>query len=808
MFISRRWAGAALIASVTAAPVASQAQPDVEPPRLEAPGPAPGVDTQQEPEIYTRGPLHEAFAQPIVASEGERPVVSKAPPDPIEELPPDERPEGNNVVWIPGYWAWDDALNDYLWVSGLWRELPPGRRWVPGYWHEIEGGYTRVPGLWVSAETESLTYLPEPPATLERGPSSPQPDDNSFWVPGYWVYTTNDYQWRPGRWAPFSEDWVWVPAHYEWTPLGYVFVEGYWDYEIQDRGIVFAPVHFHGVYQRPYTPVTVINTWENFLVNLFVSPRFGWYTFGNYYGRPWQSGAVLPLYSFHGHRHGYDPLFVHYHKLYGNAFSQRMRNWHNYYANHEEARPAATWRQQRELARHTHTDRETPVVALASSFNDVVRNRGANFQFVKVSDNDRTRIIDQSRTLNDFSRNRVRFEREQQRVGGKRGQANSPAVTLELPKAPEIDRARIPRTPRELSRDGGPGRSERNSLEPNRPQDSREPTLPRTPRTDLDDSPRTPERPPATPGDRRGRPVDPTDVRPNTNPSVAPRERDERTREEPRQRRDRLLPDFPGRAPDRGGDRSRPDAGRPEDRGRPESRPEPMPRPRPEDRRTDPPANTIPSPEGPTPRPPARDPNPGRGPGNSTERTPKPEDRRPSPRTSNFGPRPEVPDASRTPDSRPRTPGAEPSRPQPGTPLPDFGNRPDGTPTPRTPREKPNPGIPQSPRNDVRPPSGTPSTPPQGPRVDPRSGPGVPQTPRVTPRPKPEAAPIPRVEPRPQAPAVRPQTPPGNPGNRPMPNPSPPTVAPPAAPPVAPPAGPAPGAGPNNPPGGEKKGKK
>lgn len=52
----------------------------------------------------------------------------------IEEVPPEQKPTGDNVDWIPGYWAWDDERTDFLWVSGIWRSLPPGRQWVSGYW--------------------------------------------------------------------------------------------------------------------------------------------------------------------------------------------------------------------------------------------------------------------------------------------------------------------------------------------------------------------------------------------------------------------------------------------------------------------------------------------------------------------------------------------------------------------------------------------------------------------------------------------------------------------------------------------------
>jgi len=40
-------------------------------------------------------------------------------------------------------------------------------------------------------------------------------------------------------------------GHYVWAPRGYVFVDGYWDYAIGRRGVLFAPVYFNAdVYGR------------------------------------------------------------------------------------------------------------------------------------------------------------------------------------------------------------------------------------------------------------------------------------------------------------------------------------------------------------------------------------------------------------------------------------------------------------------------------------------------------------------------------------------------------------------------------
>src|SRR5215471_12079585 len=105
-------------------------------------------DTQEGVEVQTRGPVHEAFAGVVSFRPEPGVVVTKAPPDPIEEVPPDQKPAGANVAWIPGYWAWDDDRNDFLWVSGVWRSLPPGRQWVPGYWAQEGNQYQWISGYW------------------------------------------------------------------------------------------------------------------------------------------------------------------------------------------------------------------------------------------------------------------------------------------------------------------------------------------------------------------------------------------------------------------------------------------------------------------------------------------------------------------------------------------------------------------------------------------------------------------------------------------------------------------------------------
>ena len=103
--------------------VLAEAPPDAPRAALPDPGAGPAGD---EPVELTRGPVHEAFAQPVVFDPEPGEIVPKQPPEAIEEVPPEEKPEGEDVVWIPGYWSWDDDSDTFLWVSGLWRMQPPG----------------------------------------------------------------------------------------------------------------------------------------------------------------------------------------------------------------------------------------------------------------------------------------------------------------------------------------------------------------------------------------------------------------------------------------------------------------------------------------------------------------------------------------------------------------------------------------------------------------------------------------------------------------------------------------------------------
>jgi hypothetical protein len=253
------------------------------------PGSQPETATPEQPqgvEVLARGPVHEAYAEPAGGQAKAAPVVPKKPPEPIEEMPPDQKPDGDNIQWLPGYWSFDEEKGDYMWVSGFWRAPPPGRQWVPGHWNQIETGWQWVPGFWGAVEQKEVTYLPPPPPPIEAGPTVPASDPDHVYVPGCWVYRDGRYVWRPGYWSGCRRGWVWVPSHYVWTPCGYVFVEGYWDYTLRDRGLLFAPVYVDvNVCYRPgwcYSPCYVVHD-ECLFSAMFVRPGYHCYYFGDYF---------------------------------------------------------------------------------------------------------------------------------------------------------------------------------------------------------------------------------------------------------------------------------------------------------------------------------------------------------------------------------------------------------------------------------------------------------------------------------------------------------------------------------------------
>ena len=372
------------------------------------------ADADDGVQVLTRGPVHEAFAETVTFDPEPGIVVPKTPPAAIEEVPPEQRPKGDNVAWIPGYWGWDDERNDFLWVSGVWRNLPPGRQWVPGYWGKSGQGYQWTSGYWADGETNEVEYLPEPPATVEAGPNIAASSTDQTWLPGCWVWQNRRYAWRPGFWATVEPDWVWVPAHYVWAPRGYVFVDGYWDYSIARRGVLFAPVYFSaGVYGQPgfsYSPTTVIDLGV-FANHLFLRPRYQHYYFGDYYAANYRGAGFHPWFSINTGRFGYDPIYAHqrWQHRQDRGWEQRQRADFQGRRDHEDLRPPRTWADQGLLNAIEATSR-AGLPGVASLLDDLRGRKDSPLRFQAVDPPERKQFSQHGQNVQKFREQRQKLE--------------------------------------------------------------------------------------------------------------------------------------------------------------------------------------------------------------------------------------------------------------------------------------------------------------------------------------------------------------------------------------------------------------
>lgn len=400
------------------------------------------AEVEEGVEILTRGPVHEAFAETISFDPEPGVIVAHEPPEPIEEIAPDQRPEGENVAWIPGYLAWDDEREDFLWVSGIWRDLPPGRQWMPGYWTVVESGYQWISGYWADAALTDIQYLPAPPASVEVGPNIAAPSDNHNWLPGCWIWQQNNYAWQPGYWAPMQADWDWVPAHYVSSPRGYVFVNGYYDHAVARRGVLFAPVYLNaGVYSRrgySYSPTTVINL-QWFTAHLFSRPQYHHYYFGDYYANSYNTRGFYPSFSYASRGYGYDPFYAR--QRWNN---REDRDWQRGierdFANrrdHEDQRPPHTLTAMMAQNRNA-PQRGDRSLAAAMSLEQLTQDRENRQRFQAVDKDERQLLAQRREDMQKFRKERQKLETETAATRPDNPNKPSEPVNVRLPKSPVV----------------------------------------------------------------------------------------------------------------------------------------------------------------------------------------------------------------------------------------------------------------------------------------------------------------------------------------------------------------------------------
>ncbi len=527
-------------------------------------------------EVLARGPIHEAYAEPVAYQPKATKVVPKQTPDPIDEVPPDQKPAGDNVQWIPGYWAWDDDRTDFVWVSGIWRIPPPDRQWVPGHWDHAEGGWQWTPGFWQAAQEDQIEYLPPPPAPPEgaAAASTPAPSEDSVYIPGSYVYRDTRYFWRPGYWVDYRPGWVWIPAHYVWTPCGYVFVEGYWDFELDRRGLMFAPIYFtEQLWLRPrwyFRPAYAV--FPDFLFTaLFLRPGYYSYYFGDYFDPAYRRGGFVSWLDYRFGRFGYDPLFTYYRWSYRDNPTY-FRNLQGLYAarySGQAPRPPRTLVQQSTVINNTNINTTniknvTVLAPLAQMDRKVVRLQ-------PVSQQQLSAITKSAQEFRQASSQRAQGERKLLASGAPTKQAAAPrTLQLALPKTAAPARVESRNQP------PAPPVPPRSSRTPQtRPETGRQPVTPRPEgRQPTIERPKTEPRPRTEPQPKPGaeprpQPKPQPKAEPKAEPRPQPRPAEPRPqpKAEPRPAEPRPQPKAEPRPP--------------EPRPQPKAEPRPQPKPEP-----------------------------------------------------------------------------------------------------------------------------------------------------------------------------------------------------------------------------------
>jgi hypothetical protein len=436
---------------VAQAPAAYPTQPPAYapvPPGTVLPAPVVGEVAQpaiagEDVIIETRGPVHEAFAEPVEVNPEPTFAVVQAPPQAIEETPPAQRPTGAGVIWIPGYWSWDDDRGAYVWVSGTWRVPPPSCSWMPGYWSQTAAGWQWVPGFWMPQATQEVVYLAAPPASLEAGPIGLAPSLDYTWVPGCWIWDGFRYQWRPGTWVVGQADWVWVPAHFVWTPRGYVYVEGHWDYSLDRRGILFAPVYFQrGVYlQRgfAYSPTVVIDI-GSLSVALFTRPNYSHYYFGDYYDAGYARRGIYPWYEYRDRHTWYDPIYTHEewrHRRDEPRWDQHVRQEFVTRTDDRQARPPRTFVEQQKLVQQAPERATSKKLVTAQPLADFTKSNRTATKFETLTDTSRKQIEQKSKDLQQYRTSRAQWE-VPERPAPVTTPRTAPKPEVTRPTAPEI----------------------------------------------------------------------------------------------------------------------------------------------------------------------------------------------------------------------------------------------------------------------------------------------------------------------------------------------------------------------------------
>ena len=369
-------------------------------------------------QVLASGPVHEAFAKPVSMDPQAPIIVPNQPPANIQEVPPAEKPDGAGIVWVPGYWAWDADRNDFVWVSGCWRNAPPNTYWVPGHWLQVDGGWEWIGGFWKPMSDQpqqEIEYLPAPPTSFEVEAEGPPPQPDQIWVPGCWYWDNDHYIQRHGYWIAPRVGWAWVPSHYAWTPRGDIFCAGHWDYDMDDRGVLFTPTYFppnvRVLAGFAFSPSICVDL-GMLRLNLFAYPRYHHYYFGDYYDDRYRRDGIYPWFQCQTVHAWYDPLFAydrwHLGRTDPHWAADQERGFESRRAN-PDLRPARTFTElQAQMARMPANRR--PERPLVESVKTYAASQSTPMKFERLTTAERQQVAVKSTEIHQLRQQRGNWE--------------------------------------------------------------------------------------------------------------------------------------------------------------------------------------------------------------------------------------------------------------------------------------------------------------------------------------------------------------------------------------------------------------
>ena len=264
-----------------------------------------------------------------------------------------------------------------------------------------------------------------------------------------------------------------------WTPRGYVFVDGYWDYSFDRRGVLYAPVYFQsGYYSRPgysYSPVVAIGL-VALMEHLFLRPNYHHYYFGDYYDRSYRDRGYYSPYAYHSSSYGYDPVYS-----YRRWTHREDRNWerryeasYDYRRDHDSARPPRTWADQKRRRMDTDEAREQQFL-MASPLDQMAKQKDRPMRTERIPAEERQKITTMSREVRKTGEQRRTLEKEGVNSPSGKTEREIKPTKVKMPASPIVGRS-----PDRFSKETAPPQTRNSSTAGANKKSDRDPDLEKT----------------------------------------------------------------------------------------------------------------------------------------------------------------------------------------------------------------------------------------------------------------------------------------------------------------------------------------